>query len=133
MTALPPQQKRAMRDAATKNSPSPDSLAQRWQELHERVARLAAVADLVPEFPETDTINLPAKLNEANQWQRELAWQGIEDIQAMMQPGLTALGTIKARGQNIEAPARSLQREFHAARRTIVATLEPIQGFAPID
>ncbi len=97
------------------------SLAQRWNDLHAQAFQLAKLAKLAPEPDETELMDVPAMLGEANEWQRELAWQAIEDIDAMMQPGMVALRTILAREQDPHVPALALWREFHAARGSVIS------------
>ncbi|MEL7197900.1 MAG: hypothetical protein AAGL10_06250 [Pseudomonadota bacterium] len=117
MSAFPPEQTRAMRDVASQPN---GSLAERWEDMHAQAAQLASLAHLAPEQNDGDLAKVPAMLGEADEWQRELAWQALEDIDAMMQPGMVALRTILARGQDANAPALALWREFHAARASVV-------------
>jgi putative intracellular protease/amidase len=49
--------------------------------------------------------------------------QGLADIDAMLVPGLSALATLTARGQDATTPALALWREFHAARGSVLAAL----------
>jgi len=69
-------------------------------------------------------------LDEASEWQRQMASQGIEDIDAMMRPGLTAIATITQRGADVQAPAMTLWREFHHAREAVLALVQPASGIA---
>ncbi|MEL7190660.1 MAG: hypothetical protein AAGK17_13995 [Pseudomonadota bacterium] len=121
MSALPPEETRAMRKVAVKPA---GSLAQRWEDLHAQAAHLAELAHLAPEPFGQDLAEVPVMLGEANEWQRELAWQTLEDIDAMMQPGMVALRTIVARGQDANAPALALWREFHAARGSVMGLVK---------
>ncbi|MEM6266636.1 MAG: hypothetical protein AAF707_03865 [Pseudomonadota bacterium] len=128
MSALPPEQMRAMRIAAAPASPSEvprGSLADRWQELHEQADQLAKLARLSQEPFTTELAALPAQMSEASEWQRELAWQALEDIEAMMRPGLAALRTLTSRAQNAQAPALALWREFHNARGAVLSLVNP--------
>ena len=125
MSALSPEDVRSMRqmalDAPYRDLASPEALADRWSALHDRAAELAALAQLSPE-PITGPISdFPSEIEEGSQWQRELAWQGILDIEAMMRPGLAALATITARGGVAHAPALALWREFYTARQSLMA------------
>ncbi len=121
MSALPPEQMRAMRTAAQQAKQPLGTLAQRWEDLHGTAAQLAKIADLTPEVFDADLAAFPTLLSQANDWQQTMAWQGIEDIDAMMRPGLNALSTITARGQDASAPALALWREFHHARNAVLA------------
>ncbi|QIQ87406.1 hypothetical protein [Erythrobacter sp.] len=123
MSALPPDQVRSMRESADAAKEPLGSLARRWHGLHEQAAGLAALAGLAPEAESGAVAGFSARLGEASEWQRELAWQGIEDIDAMMRPGLAALETLTARGQEAAAPALALWREFHAARDAVLAAV----------
>ena len=114
-----------MRETITRAEEPTGSLAERWEEIHSAADQLAQVADLAPEGFDEDLAGFPAMLGEATEWQREMAWQGIEDIDAMMRPGLTALATITARGQDASVPAQALWREFHHARGAVMALVQP--------
>ncbi len=109
-----------MRQTAQDASWPTATLAERWEELHTQAEQLAKLAAIAPEGFDDTLSALPDRLSQASEWQRELAWQGVEDIDAMMQPGLTALRTITARGQDAGAPALALWREFYAARNAVL-------------
>ena len=98
-------------------------MAQKWAALHEDAAQLAQIADLAREGDTTSLSAFPGQLERASEWQCKLAMDAIDDIDAMMQPGLTALRIIAARGQDAVAPAQALWREFHAARQAVLAVL----------
>ena len=53
-----------------------------------------------------------------------LANEGLEDLNAILEPGLAALRTIRSRGQDTTAPALALWREFHALRSALIALAE---------
>lgn len=112
-----------MRESADAAKEPLGTLARRWQDLHEEAGRLAEMAGLAPEKTCPALADFSARLAESSQWQRELAWQGIEDIDAMMRHGLAALGTLTDRGQDAAAPALALWREFHAARGAVIAVI----------
>ena len=130
MTAVPPAQMREMRE----NGQWPDlsaessaqSLSRQWIELHQTAARLASVALLAPEPFDAALAGFPARLAAADQWQQEMAQQGIADIDAMMRPGLRALDVLTERGQDASVPALALWREFHHARAAVLALTKTI-------
>lgn len=107
--------------------PGPETLSDpgtaeaRWESLHGQAAQLAALGRIAPEAPQAGFAALFAA---AGDRQRQLAAQGLEDIAAMLQPGLAALATLTARGQDTAAPALALWREFHAARASVLAVLQ---------
>lgn len=109
-----------MRKTARDAAQPVEALARRWDDLHAQGAELCELAGLSNETVAVDGVVLAAMLEDASEWQRNLAWQQIEDIDAMMQPGLTALRTIASRGQDILSPAQALWREFHAAREAVL-------------
>ena len=114
-----------MRSTAANSSQPLGSLAQRWQDLHATSAQLAKIAALTPEAFDDKLSAFPSLLDQANDWQRDMVWQHIQDIDAMMRPGITALGTITARGQDASAPALALWREFHHAREAVLTLVQP--------
>jgi single-stranded DNA-specific DHH superfamily exonuclease len=110
-----------MRKIAERTAHPSGALTEGWDNLHAAAAQVAQLADLAAE---SATADLAALLNDATEWQREMVWTGIEDIAAMMRPGLTALRTITSRGQDASAPALALWREFHAARGAVLALVQ---------
>ena len=50
--------------------------------------------------------------------------RGIDDLAAVMQPGLRALLSLTAKGQDTTSAALTLWREFHTARSAILRLLE---------
>ena len=100
-----------------------EAMARRWSALHADAAMVGQLADLAPEFKGQTPTAFSEALAKASDWQCRLAMEAIEDIDAMLQPGLTALRTIFSRGQDAAAPALALWREFYAAREAVLAML----------
>ncbi|MEE4153174.1 MAG: hypothetical protein V2I27_03365 [Erythrobacter sp.] len=96
------------------------TLADRWALLHAAAARVAELAELAPDRENGEIAGFPGAIEMADPWRRELAAQGLEDIEAMLRPGLFALETIIARGGSPLAPALALWREFHGAREALL-------------
>ncbi|XUU61467.1 hypothetical protein ACRAQ6_04130 [Erythrobacter sp. HA6-11] len=109
-----------MRKALAERRP----LSKRWRELHALGQQIAVKAQLAPEAFDGQLADFPNAIVDAAPWHRELAEQALEDIDAMLQPGLTALQAIEARGTEVTAPALALWREFYNAR-------EGLLGLAP--
>ena len=130
MSALPPSQMRAMRMAAAPAIEPPVSLETRWDALHARASQLAALAQLGAETHRGDVPEIGALLDNANDWQREIAQRGVEDLDAMMDIGLRAISTLTERGQDASTPALTLWREFYHAREAVLAALQPHQQAA---
>ena len=97
------------------------TLAERWQSLHENAQIIASMAALATESYDGEIAEFPERICEAGD--ERLAWAELtlEDIDAIMQPGLTALLAIQARGQDTTAPALALWREIHASRAGLLA------------
>jgi len=128
MSALPPDDMRRLRETAFAARHPVDSMLAKWQAIDAGTARLARLAglggaDRRTGEPGTQTRFIGA-LAHASEWQRELAWQGVEDVEAMLQAGLHALEVIESRGRDTHVPALALWREFHAARAGMLAVLK---------
>ena len=64
-------------------------------------------------------------------WRRAMAEQGVDDLSAIMEPGLSALLAVRARGGDASAPAMTLWEEFLAARDALLALAPPQGGNGP--
>ena len=122
MTALPPQQMRAMRETAATAAP----LSQRWESVHSKAQRVAAMADLAAEPVGDVFATFASRLTHAVPVQQALAERAVDDIDAMLDMGLKALDVVEARGQDASAPALALWREFYHAREAVLGALEPL-------
>ena len=116
-----------MRESAADASETVSTLAQKWHDLHQTAENLAGLAKLAPAPFDDRVAAFGELLGNANDWQRDLARQGVEDIDAMLRPGLAALGTVTARGQDASVPAQALWREFHHAREAVLALVQPLE------
>lgn len=101
------------------------SIAMKWAALHQAGQVLAAIAGAENEIPSLETRAFPAIMREAGGWRCQLAEQGIDDLTAIMEPGLSALLAALDRGADPRAAARSLWNEFVAARDAMVALAPP--------
>ncbi len=120
MASVPPEPILAAADPRLGVAPAPAALVAQWEALHTSAASLGRLAQIAPETaaPPFDRL-----VETALPWQLNLAAQGMDDMAAMLAPGLAALGTLTARGQETAAPAIALWREFHAARASVLAAL----------
>ena len=118
MNALPP-------DFLGLNRPTPapdQRLAARWAALAgaaQVVAGLAQVQDVEP------ALRVPFALDQVTGGRRMLVDQALEDLLAMMEPGLTALLDAHQHGGPTAPAAMALWQEFLRARRGLMA-LAPI-------
>jgi hypothetical protein len=120
MASLPPEPILPLADPRLDPAPAPAALVAQWEALHDSAAALGKLAQIAPEGSAPPFGPL---VETALPWQLTLAAQGLDDIAAMLAPGLAALGTLTARGQETAAPALALWREFHAARAGVLAAL----------
>jgi len=95
-------------------------LCEQWEAVHEAAAAVANLAQLGREAESEQIAKLPLRVAELNGWRFETIARGIDDLAAIMQPGLRALLSLTARGQDTTAAALTLWREFHASRSAIV-------------
>ncbi|MDE2435696.1 MAG: hypothetical protein KGM49_05500 [Sphingomonadales bacterium] len=97
----------------------------KWSALHDAAGVVAMLAGLAVESMRPEIRNFPAVMRDAGGWRRELSEQGIEDLAAIMEPGLAALLAVHARGINPAPAALALWQEFHAARSALLALAPP--------
>lgn len=103
----------------------PEVTAHKWIALHDAAAVVGALAGQAPEAPDAALAGFTAAIGEAPHWRRELAVQGIEDLAAIMEPGLAALIAVQSARGDAAAPARALWLEFTAARDALLALAHP--------
>ena len=109
-----------------------DPVAAKWTALHDAafvVATLAGVEQpmFAPElraFPDALRA-FPDALRAAPHWRHDLAEQGVDDLVAVMEPGLAALIAVHGSGADATAPARALWQEFTASRDMLLALVLP--------
>ena len=102
-----------------------ESLAAKWEAVHEAAAAIGVLAQLGRGVEDAATAGLPARAEALGGFEYDMVRRGIDDLAAMMQPGLRALLAISAQGRDTTAAALALWREFHAARDAVIA-------FAPL-
>lgn len=99
----------------------------KWSALHEAAATVGRLAGLTGEPVRPEVRNFPVHLAEAGGWRRTLAEQGIDDLVAIMEPGLAALLAAHGRGGNPVVAAGALWHEFIAARDAVLAIAVPVE------
>ena len=104
---------------------SASAMSMKWSALHDAVTVVGMLAGLAAEPTRPEIRNFPAVMRDAGGWRRELAEQGIDDLLAVMEPGLAALLAVHARGISPAAPALALWQEFHTARAALLALSPP--------
>jgi hypothetical protein len=103
----------------------------KWAALQDAAGAVASLAGLEPERPSAEIRNFPAVIRDAGGWRQEHADRAISDLAAVMEPGLSALLAVNARGMDGSAPALALWKEFHAARAAILALAPPSGDMGP--
>lgn len=93
----------------------------RWAALHDAANAVAMLAGMAPEKPDPAIRSFPARVRDGAGRRFALVEHGVSDMAAFMQPGLTALLAVNARGQDATAPALALWQEFRAARAAVMA------------
>ena len=104
---------------------SASAMSMKWSALHDAVNVVGMLAGLAAEPARPEIRNFPAVMRDTGGWRRALAEQGIDDLSAVMEPGLAALLAVHARGANPGVPALALWQEFHAARAALLALVPP--------
>ncbi|WP_240624528.1 hypothetical protein [Aurantiacibacter odishensis] len=107
------------------------STSMRWAALGEAGQVVAMLAGLEPERPSKEIRNFPALIRDAEKWRRDLVDNGCADLAAVMEPGITALLSVNARGANCKPAALALWREFVMARSALLALLPPTGEYGP--
>jgi hypothetical protein len=110
---------------------SASALSMKWSALHDAANVVAALAGLAAEPPRPDLRNFPAVVRDAGGWRRELAEQSVDDMSAIMEPGIAALLAAHARGADASAAALALWQEFHSARNALLELLPPAGPLGP--
>lgn len=103
----------------------------KWAALQDAANVVAGLAGLEPERTTAEIRNFPALIRDAAPWRRELAERGIEDMTAVMEPGIAALLGVNARGADPRPAALALWREFTRARGSVLALLPATGAMGP--
>lgn len=98
-----------------------NALSMKWSALHDAAATVALLAGSEAQAMTQEARAFPASLRDAPPATRELVEQGVADIAAIMEPGLSALIAAHARGANPQAAAAALWEEFVETRDALMA------------
>jgi hypothetical protein len=110
---------------------SAGAMSMKWSALHEAAAAVAALAGIGREAASPQARQFPVLMRDATGPRREAAEQGIEDLTAIMEPGLGALLAARARGVSAASAARALWEEFAAARDALLELSPPGGALGP--
>ena len=100
-------------------------MSMKWSALHEAAGVVGMLAGMASEPMRPELRNFPAVMRDLGGWRREAAEQGIDDLSAIMEPGLAALLAVHARGANPAVPALALWQEFHVSRAALLTLTPP--------
>ena len=131
MNALPPSLIPAAGARPAFGQAPAGALSRKWAALQDAANVVAALAGLEPERATAEIRNFPALMRDAAAWRRDLADRGIEDMAAMMEPGIAALLGVNARGASPAPAAQALWHEFVEARAAVLALLPPSGALGP--
>lgn len=101
------------------------ALAARWQSLDDAGRVIASLAQEPEPQPATQ---FAARIEAGADERHLLALRGVDDLAAMIEPGLSALLYICENGGDARAPAMALWREFSAARAALLALADLDEG-----
>lgn len=108
-----------------------NATSMRWAALREAGQVVAMLAGLETEQPSKEIRNFPALIRDAEKWRRDLAEAACAELAAVMEPGITALLAVNARGADCKPAALALWREFIAARKSMLDLLPPAGEHGP--
>lgn len=115
----------------SRSTANASSTSMRWAALGEAGQVVAMLAGLEAERPAREIRNFPALIRDAEKWRRDLVDNGCADLAAVMEPGITALLAVNARGADCKPAALALWREFVTARSALLALLPPVGNLGP--
>lgn len=94
------------------------ALSQKWSALHDAADAVAVIAGVPGGSSAAEVQHFPAVLRAG--WRHGLVEQGVDDLSALMEPGLSALLSALGRGTDPRAAALTLWKEFVAARDLVL-------------
>lgn len=103
-----------------------NTMSMKWSALQDAGDLVCALAGLSPEPRKPDVRNFPAIMKDTGGWRARLAQDGVDDLAAIMEPGLAALLAVRARGADPAPAALALWHEFHRARAALLALVPPL-------
>jgi hypothetical protein len=102
-----------------------NTVGMKWSALHDAARIVAAHAGVQFDPLTTEIRSFPAMVRTLETSRSELVEQGIEDLNTIMERGLSALLAVHARGVSTAYAALALWREFLVARDALLGFLPP--------
>jgi hypothetical protein len=106
--------------------PPAAAMARQWAAVHQAAGIVAMLAGVPADPLALPTADFPATMQSAGGWRLALAAQGVDDLAAVMKPGLAALLAIHHRGADPGVAALALWEEIAAARAALLAMAAPL-------
>lgn len=100
--------------------PLPPDFSGTWKRIHDTAHEIARLGQLGSERLDIRVIGFIDQAKAAPEFRQALIWRAVEDIAAMLAPGLAALQQIEAEGRDPTAAAVTLWREFYRARCNVL-------------
>lgn len=110
---------------------SASAMSMKWSALHDAAEVIALLAGIAPEVMRAEVRNFPAVMRDTGGARRTMAEQGIDDLSAVIEPGIAALLAVNARGINPAPAALALWQEFQTARAALLALVPPPSTLGP--
>ena len=102
------------------------AMAMRWAAIHAAAEAVSFLACIPHEADRPEIRDFPETMRLCGGWRRELAEQGVEDLIALLEPGVTALLAVHDSGVDAKPAAMALWQEFLSARDALLALAPPL-------
>ena len=103
------------------NSLDLEGVLKQWEAVHQAAAAVGHLAQLGREEPADETTLLPVRAADLEDPYFRSVANAVDDLSAVMQPGLRALLALSEQGKDTTSAALALWREFHVARNAILS------------
>lgn len=100
-------------------------MALKWWALDDAASVVATLAGLAPEPRKSDVRNFSTLIGDTDGWRKSLLEQSIDDLSAVMEPGIAALLAATAQGATPSAAALTLWHEFVRTRAALLDLVAP--------
>ncbi len=107
-------------DAEPQGGDARSLLAMKWTALETAAEVVASLAEVHPAGGAAAVQTLAAGIERAGGWRLALVRQSVDDIAAMMEPGIAALLAVRAQGGDARPAALALWQEFDRARQALL-------------
>lgn len=98
----------------------------KWSAVHEAAAAIGELAGMAAVCRTLEECNFPVIMRDTGGWRLRLAEQGVDDLAAILEPGLAALLALDGSGAPARAAALTLWQEFQIARGGLLALIPPL-------